>query len=311
MDIGEILREQQRITEELFKGKARNFLIGEHRSPFKGSGYEIHGIAEWQHGDPIEDINLPLSLPTWPKKIFVTRKIKTKIAPVILIADLSPSILVGIDEIANKFHLEISLLLTLGLAAIFYHDPVGMLCFSDRIEFYLRPKFGLSRLLYAMEQMLKKSKEREDELLGGKTKLLNRGAILNSALGFLAATLKSQCSIVILSDFADAINGKTAIDLEMFRILSAKHSRNVIAVFLDDPKEFSWGRARGRVPVMDVESGVIEEVRANRADKVRQEFCDKREELRKDLEGAGVDSAVISYGDHLNQLSQFLAQRKK
>mgnify|MGYP001581414002 CR=1 FL=1 len=83
-----------------------------------------------------------------------------------------------------------------------------------------------------------------------------------------------------------------------------------MAIFLDDPQEFAWRSGGGVVKVKNIETGQVEKVKASRAGQIRQDFVEKREALRQRLAKAGVDSAVLSFGDHLNQLSQFLSERQ-
>ena len=133
---------------------------------------------------------------------------------------------------------------------------------------------------------------------------------INIALVTLLSTLRRQCSVVLLSDFSDVINGETEIDFEIIETLSALHNWNVLAIFLDDPQEFAWQHAQGIVKVKNIETGQVEKIKAGRASEIRRIFGKKREQLRQKFSQAGVDSTVLSFGDHFNQLSQFLSERQ-
>ena len=305
----EIFSELTAITKPMHCGKVKNLMLGENKSLRVGGGYEIHNIREWQPEDPLEHIDLEASLPTWPKKVYVLEMFEMKNAPVIFVADISPSMFVGFNESGGKFKLLLQSLGALGLGANRLRDPAGILCFSDKIEFYLPPRFGsgwlchLSRLLY--------SKAEKFETLKRSGRLTVAGSDLNSALRFLIVRLaRRQCSIAIFSDFVDVINGQTELDPKVIRTLSALHNFNVIAIFLDEPEEFAWNRGSGTVAVQDAETGNIEIIKSREAKTLRQRFIERREELRKRLQKVGIDSTVISYGDHFNQLAQFLSERK-
>lgn len=213
-----------------------------------------------------------------------------------------------IDQAANKFRLLLHLVGALGFAANYFHDPVGILCVSDDIEFYLPPKFGSGQIFYAIKLIVEKAKE--FETLRKKNQSVRRKSNLNAALELLAARLKQQCSIVILSDFMDVISGESEINHQMLEFLSAKHNWNVIAVFLDDPNELSWRGSKGLVLVRDIETGVTHTIKAERTVNIRRAFLDKTDGLCKTLAKSGVDSVVLNFGDHLNNLAQFLSQRK-
>ncbi|MBI2669931.1 MAG: hypothetical protein HYX20_02220 [Candidatus Yanofskybacteria bacterium] len=308
MEIREIFEELIQIKQETYRGKARNIQIGEHKSPLQGAGYDLLDITKWRHGDSVDNIDWQLSLLSWPKKIYKLEHPEFKSTPVILVVDISPSIFVEIDQKANKFRLLLHLIGALGFAANYFHDPVGILCVSDGIEFYLPPKFGSGQIFYAVKLAVEKAEE--FEILKKKNKFGRRRSNLSAALELLAARLKRHCSIVILSDFIDVTSGQSEINYQMLEFLSAKHNWNVIAVFLDDPNEFLWQRGRGTVAVRDAETGVIQKIKADRAADVRRTFLKKTEELREKLGRSGVDSVVLNFSDHFNNLAQFLSQRK-
>src|SRR3989344_4035653 len=310
MKAQEIFSELVAITKPAHRGKVWNFRVGEHKSRRIGSGYDIHNIREWQQGDPLIHIDLESSLPTWPKKIYILETIEPKYAPVILVADISPSIFVQVDELKGKFKLMLQCLGAIGLGANRLCDPVGILGFSDQIKFYLSPKFGSGWLHYAYQLLFVEAEKFEKSKW--QRKIVPTMTGLNTAIQFLVGRLRrKQCSIVLFSDFADIICGRTELEPKTLKILSALHNWNVIAVMLDDPLEFAWEQKAGVVTVQDAETGKVEEVRASAAGQIRQEFIERRETLRQQLEKVGVDSVVLSYGDHFQKLAQFLSERRE
>lgn len=309
MAVKEIFSELQEVKQEIFRRKVKNFRIAEHHSPFKGSGYEMHSVSKWNLGDPMNNIDWNLSLRTWPKAVYILNKVETKNAPTVLIADISPSTFAGVENGNGKFRLLLHLVGALGFASNHFHDPVGVLAFSKEIEFYLRPKLGSGQIFYACQLLLEKAGEIEKNIADIPEKLSEKSR-LNLALELVLLRFRSQGSIVILSDFTDVLNGDLKLDFETIEVLSSLHNWNVIAIFLDDPNEFNWLHKEGTVTVKDIETGKIEKVKARHAFEIREAFVRKREGLRKSLEQAGVDSAVLSFGDHFNQLSQFLSERR-
>jgi len=237
--------------------------------------------------------------------------VETKNAPAILVVDISPSIFVEVEPQLGRFKLLLHLIGALGLAANYFHDPVGVLAVSENIDFYLSPKLGQGQLFHALSLMVKKGEElkkaqqpkntyRQDLLKGG----------VNAALEMLSGILRRQCSIVLLSDFTDAINGEREIDFKIIETLSSVHNWNVLAIFLDDPLEFDWQYRWGVVKVRNSETGQLIDIKVARAVAVRKRFCAEREGLRHKFAQAGVDSTVLSFGDHFNQLAQFLSERQ-
>ncbi len=307
MDVSQIFSELNEVKQEIFKRKVNNFQIAEHPSSFKGSGFEIHSVNKWCLGEPMINIDWSLSLLTWPKTIYKIDRIETKNAPAILIADISPSLFVEVEEATGRFRLLLHLVGGLGFAANYLHDPVGVLAVSRKVEFYLRPKLGNGQIFYASQLLLEKAEEFHKSK---KTNALSGKSGIDSALKLLLSLTRRQRSIVVISDFADIINGESEVDFKTIEALSSLHNRNLVVIFLDDPSEFSWKHRQGVVIVRNIETGKLENVKAQRASDIRQVFCEKREDLREKFKDVGVDSVVLSFGDHFNQLSQFLAQRR-
>lgn len=309
MEINEILCAATPIRQEVYCGRARNILIGETKSPLRGIGEDIHDIKEWEPGEPLENVDLEASLPNWPEKIFLLEMLETKQAPVIMLADISPSMFVEFEKETGKFGLMLSIIASLGLGAYGRHDPVGFLSFSDEVEFFLSPRLNIRWLTHGLELLLDAATVIENYLRQKRT--LNKTSDLNGALNFLLTRLRrQQCAIVILSDFADIINGRSRLNFDLIELLTATHNWNLTALFLEDAREFSWTSRWGLVRIRDIETGESQTVRASRAAKIRKEFCERREVLRRRLRDCGVDSTVLSCGDHFNELAQFLSERQ-
>ena len=116
------------------KKKATSIHYGEHKSAFKGSGYDIVGIDEWRQGQPLKDIAWSLSLRTFPDKLFRIERMEPKELRTLLVVDLSYSTLFQISETSNKALLLLDLIGNIGLTRANVRDPVGLLGFSDRLS---------------------------------------------------------------------------------------------------------------------------------------------------------------------------------
>ncbi|MEK7151689.1 MAG: DUF58 domain-containing protein [Patescibacteria group bacterium] len=304
----DIFSELRAITKPTYRDKINNFMIADTKSRLVGNGYEIHNIRKWQPGDPLEHIDLEASLATWPKELYILEMFETKSSPVIFIADISPSIFVRIDQGGGKLKLLLQLMGAIGLGANRLSNPVGVMCFSDKVETYMPPKLGPSWLYYMINVLCSKAMVEERPSF---KKNIKQAFNLNSVLKFLVARLSlKKCSIIILSDFTDFIGGQAEFDLKILKILSFVNNFNVICIFLDEPEEFLWARGFGTVAVLNAETGRVEEVKASDAGKVRGRFVEKREDLRRQLEKIGIDSVVVSYGNHFNDVAQFLSERQ-
>ena len=71
------------------KKKATSIHYGEHKSAFKGAGYDIVGVDEWRQGQPLKDIAWSLSLKTYPRRLFRIERMEPKELRTLLVVDLS------------------------------------------------------------------------------------------------------------------------------------------------------------------------------------------------------------------------------
>lgn len=314
MELEEIYSRIAATREEIFRGKIKSYSFGEHKSRASSQGIDFKEINEWNRREPLRRISWPLSFASWPKKAYKLEMVDPRNAPLILLADISPSMLVRISEEANKARLLLELIGTLGSSAEYLKDPVGFCCFSDKVEFYLRYKIGRGNLFNGIKLIFDRLKELDETIASGRYRAAPNKTDVNQALYFISARIKRQCSIVILSDFSDVISGRVELDMPTLQALSARYGWNVIAVFLDDPLELDWQSSGGTVRTRDIESGTMETIRAGRIKGFRAEVETKRERLMARLKESGVDSIILAYGEngeHHTELAGFLSKRKR
>ena len=44
--------------------------FGEHKSGYKGAGYDIVGVEQWRPGQPLKDVAWNISMRTYPEKLY-------------------------------------------------------------------------------------------------------------------------------------------------------------------------------------------------------------------------------------------------
>ena len=183
------------------KKKATSIHYGEHKSGFKGSGYDIVGVDEWRQGQPLKDIAWSLSLSTFPDKLFRIERMEPKELRTLLVLDLSYSTLFQISQTSNKAMLLVDLIGNLGLTRSNVRDPVGLLGFSDQIELYMKPRLGASQVFHMAQKIFEKLQlEREFPS--------RRKADFSVAIDFLVSRLKMGHSVIVISDFVDFVNNR-------------------------------------------------------------------------------------------------------
>ena len=283
------------------KKKSTSIHYGDHKSAFKGAGYDIVGVERWRPGQPLKDIAWSLSLKTYPDKLFKIERMEPKELRTLLAIDLSYSTLFQISQESSKALLMLDLIGNIGLTRANKRDPVGLLGYSDRIEMFIKPKLGTSQIFYMAHRVFEKLKlEREFPA--------RRGADLQVPLTFMAARLKRRHSIILMSDVVDLINDQSAIDFKLLRMLASKH--DMMMFILDDPTEFDVKSRLGYIRISDMETGKQTVISARKAGAIRRRIEESRDALQYALKHkSGVDSVVLTPENHAETLPKFLVAR--
>ena len=281
--------------------KSTSIHYGDHKSGFKGAGYDIVGVDQWRPGQPLKDIAWTLSLRTYPEKLYRIERMEPKELRTLLVVDLSYSTLFQITQASNKALLMLDLVGNIGLTRANVRDPVGLLAFSDQIELYVKPKLGSSQVFHIAHRIFEKL-ELERQF---PTK---RAADFSVALRFMAARLKMRHSVIVISDVVDLVNDQDAIDFKMLRMLAAKH--DMMMLIVDDPDEFRVRSRLGYIRISDMETGKQTVISARKAGAIRRDIEERREALQYRLKHqSGIDSVVLTPDNHAEALPKFLISR--
>ena len=281
--------------------KSRSIHYGDHKSGFKGAGYDIVGVDQWRPGQPLKDIAWALSLRTYPEKIYKIERMEPKELRTLFLLDLSSSILFQLSKASNIALLMLDLIGNIGLTRSNARDPVGLVGFSDRVELYIKPKLGSSQIFYMAAQIFEKLKlQREFPD--------RRAADFGVPFGFVASRLKVRHSIMVISDVVDLVNDRDSIDFKLLSTLAAKH--DMMMLILDDPDEFNFRSRLGYVRIADIETGRQTVISARKAGEIRRIIEERRAELQYMLKHkAGVDSVVLTPDNHIDELPKFFISR--
>ena len=274
---------------------------GEHKSGFKGAGYDIVGVDQWRPGQPLKDVAWNLSLRTYPEKLFKIERMEPKELRTLIVVDLSYSTLFQISRESNKAMLLLDLIGNVGLTRANLRDPVGLLAFSEQVELFVKPKLGTSQVFFMAHQIFEKLKlEREFPT--------KRRADFSVALKFMMTHLKMRHSVVLISDLVDLINDQDSIDFKLLSVLAAKH--DMMALILDDPAEFKVKSRFGYIRISDMESGRQTVISVRKAGAIRRRIEELREALQYKLKHqSGIDSVVLTPENHTEALPKFLVAR--
>ena len=281
--------------------KATSIHYGDHKSGFKGAGYDIVGVDQWRQGQPLKDIAWALSLRTYPEKLFRIERMEPKELRTLFAVDLSSSILFQLSEASNKALLMLDLIGNIGLTRANVRDPVGLLAFSDRIELFVKPKLGTSQVFYMAHQIFEKLRLHREVAA-------KRAADFTVPLRFIAARLKNRHTVIVISDVVDFVNDRASLDFKLLRTLAAKH--DMMVLILDDPDEFKVRTRLGYIRIADMETGKQTVISARKAGAIRRTIAERRAELQYMLKHrSGVDSVVLTPDNHIDELPRFFIAR--
>ena len=222
--LSKLYKYEIRIRKAVTSQMRGNFL-----SIFKGSGLEFSDLRLYQYGDDVRLIDWNTSAKGHGTfiKIFKEEKEQT----VFFVVDVSGSQDVGRSD-RSKLDTTKEICGVLTLSAIKEASHVGMLCFSDQKEKYIKPantlKHGYTTIL---------------ELFKLKTESV--GTNIKKMILFTLDVLKRRSLVILISDFID-----TGYE-ENLKALARRH--DLIVIHLYDQRETNLPRL-GIIPVFDTES---------------------------------------------------------
>lgn len=202
---------------------------GDFHSIFKGSGLEFDEVRPYQYGDDIRTIDWNVSAKG--HGLFVKTFKEEKEQTVYFILDVSASEDIGSPG-KTKANIGKEICGVLALSAVKESSHVGLICYSDVKERYIKPSKGqlqayniISTISSLKPQSLKTN--------------------LSKALAFALNTIKRRSVIILISDFIDDGYYKN------LKSLARKHDLVIIQV--SDKRETDLPKL-GIIPVEDKES---------------------------------------------------------
>jgi uncharacterized protein (DUF58 family) len=202
---------------------------GDFHSIFKGSGLEFDDVRAYQYGDDIRSIDWKVSAKG--HGAFVKTYKEEKEQTVFFLLDVSASQEIGRSG-NQKLDIAKEICGVLSLSAINEGSQVGLICFSDQKEKYLKPGKG-EKHAYKLISILT-----ELQPSSAKTNL-------NKSMLYTLSMLKKKSVVVMLSDFIDEDFEKN------LKGLAKKH--DLVVIHLSDPRE-SQLPGLGIIPLYDQES---------------------------------------------------------
>jgi uncharacterized protein (DUF58 family) len=225
--------------ELLIMRRMREFTIGEHRSLFRGSGFDFVGLRDWQAGDRMSNIDWPQSSLTNFSPMVVREFEQRSTATVIAVADASLSTRCGIDGIPIAAAIARTIG-TIGMSAVFFQDMFGLITFDAKFERLaaIRPRIGKNQVIHCLEAY---------QFGSGLQELKRAGTLSMSLAGFMRKTSMVPVISDFLFDDAEAVLGELG---------HLNSSHDVFIVLIDAAFAFELPPiSAGWIEGFDVETG--------------------------------------------------------
>ncbi len=263
---------------------------GEYHSVFKGQGIEFADVREYVPGDDIRSIDWNLTARS--QHAYVKKYMEERELTVVFLVDCSGSTQFGSRE-KLKSETIAELCALLAFSAGKNNDKVGLISFTDRIEKYIAPRKGRSRILRLIREILYPT-------------VTGRGTNIQLALEFLNRVLKRRAIIFLVSDFV------SPEFLKPIKLVSRKH--DLVAVRIKDPLENKFPKA-GFVALEEAETGktVFLNTGLRKWRDEYQRLAERQDrKLESDLKSARVDRINIEIGQNaIDPVMRFFKEREK
>ena len=231
--VNRILKRVRRI-ELVTRGLVKQTLGGAYHSRFKGQGIEFDDFREYQAGDDVRflDWNVTARM----NDPYIRKYVEERELTVLLLVDVSRSGDYGSGE-DSKRERAAELAAVFAFSAQQNQDKVGLLMFTEEVEFYLPARKGSAQALRIVREILNYQPRR-------------RGTNFAPALDLAVKRIPHRALVFVISDFMSP-GGVASWE----RALSAAASKHdVVAVHVMDPRELELPPV-GRVCLEDSETG--------------------------------------------------------
>ena len=289
LSVADILKKVKEL-EIRSKKLTTNLFTGEYHTAFKGRGMVFKEVREYSAGDDVRfiDWNVSARMGAPFSKLFEEERELT----MMLLVDISASSLFGtVHQLKKDLITEVCAVLA--FSAVTNNDKVGVIFFSDKIEFYIPPKKGKEHVLYIVRELLTVQPK-------------SKGTNLNEAVRFFNNAVKQKSIAIILSDFM----------VEQYddplRVAGNRH--DVIGIKVYDKMDMDLPEI-GITQVRDAETGRTQWIDTN--DKMVQynyheQFVLNEEACRLSFLKSGADLLYLRTDeDYVKVLQKFFLKRKK
>jgi uncharacterized protein (DUF58 family) len=264
-----------------------HLLAGEYRSVFKGRGMDFDEIRSYHPGDEVRSIDWNVTARTG--RPHVKRYVEERELVVWLIVDASASCRITAPG-RTKWDALHELAALLAFSAIYNHDRVGMILWSDRVEQILQPRKGRQHALRLLTDLL-------------TVEPRNRGTDPVPALETILHMAQRRVLVLMLSDFL--------FDMDREQLGSLAFRHDLVGIAVNSPSEIDPPLC-GLAAVSDSETGeeLVADFSSSGCDVSRRTFDNGRSRLRKEFAAVGADLLELdTHSDCADELAGFFRHR--
>lgn len=243
---------------------------GDFHSIFKGSGLEFDDVRPYQYGDDIRTIDWNVTAKG--QGTFVKTFKEEKEQTVFFILDVSASEDIG-NPGSTKADVGKEICGVLALSASKESSHVGLICFSDVKEKYMKPTKGHSQAYEIISTL-------------AKLKPQSLKTNLSKAIAFALNTIRRRSVVILISDFIDEGYNHN------LKALALRH--DLVVIHISDKRETRLPKL-GIIPVVDKET--------RKTLWINTSFGDFRERISKRLEARKTELEKFSRKHQINFIS--------
>jgi len=226
--VRELLKKLRRYEIQIRKA-INSQMQGDFHSIFKGTGLEFDDVRPYQYGDDIRTIDWHVSAKG--HGTFVKTFKEEKEQTIYFILDVSASQDIGRTG-HTKFDIGVEICGVLALSAAKESSQVGLICYSDQREQYIKPRKGIGQAY---------------QIIAGLERLKPRSSKTNltKAISFALNGIRRRSVVIMISDFIDEGYHRN------LQSLARRH--DLVVIHITDRRETNLPQL-GIIPVLDKES---------------------------------------------------------
>lgn len=275
-----------------------DILGGQYHSIFKGRGMDFDEVRAYMPGDEVRTIDWNVTARSGAP--FVKRFREERELTMMLMVDISGSGDFGSGE-QSKREMAAEIASVLAFSALKNNDKVGLLLFTDEVEFYIQPGKGRRHILRMVRDILNYQPK-------------SRGTNFDKPLEFVNQVIRKRAITFLISDFCLTGDFESGLERLQSKLISGRRRHDLVAISVEDPRDRQLPEV-GLLTIEDCETGELIELNTS-----SRELCEafsnltneRMEKLRHVFHRAHIDLLEITTDvPYLPALIRFFEKREQ